>query len=467
MRVQPSGNGICGTVTRVPCGTPLEWAVVAFCDAPGGFALQRPTADVPARQFTILGCEPVLTLEADTDADAAALLTRMAEAPVGCCADPSVPFFGGWVGYFGYEAGLGMDRIARRRRSARVLPLARFALYDTVAIYDHNSRTWHVGGVDWAAIGGMRRPPLADRLESAACRLQEAPPPESLDPGDIIGPPPEPQMCRADYLARVERIGEYIAAGDVYQVNLTQRFSTRTAVRPVELFRRLCRVNPAPFASYLAWDDKAVLSASPERFLDVRGRHVVTQPIKGTRPRVGDPVLDPVRRDELMASEKDRAELNMIVDLLRNDLGRVCRFGSVRVLSAGALEEHPTVFHRVATITGELADGRTWADLLRAAFPGGSITGAPKIRAMQIIDELEPTPRDVYCGAVGCIGLDGSLSLNVAIRTMVMQGSVVHLYAGGGIVADSEPEAEYEETLAKAAGMIRAFGYDGATIRAL
>ncbi|MBN1510849.1 MAG: aminodeoxychorismate synthase component I, partial [Phycisphaerae bacterium] len=282
-----------------------------------------------------------------------------------------------------------------------------------------------------------------------------------------IGPPPAPQMSRADYLARVDRIREYIAAGDVYQVNLTQRFSTRTAVRPIELFRRLCRVNPAPFAAFLAWDDKAVLSASPERFLDVRGRRVVTQPIKGTRPRVGDPVLDPVRRDELMQSEKDRAELNMIVDLLRNDLGRVCRFGSVRVLSAGAMEEHPTVFHRVATITGELADDCTWADLLRATFPGGSITGAPKIRAMQIIDELEPTPRDVYCGAVGCIGLDGSLSLNVAIRTMVMRGSVVHLYAGGGIVADSEPEAEYEETLAKAAGMIRAFGYDGATIRAL
>ncbi len=467
MRVQPSGIGVHGTVTQVPCGTPLEWATVAFCEGPGGFALQRPTTDLPARQFTILGCEPVLTLEADTDADAAALLSRMAETPAASCEAGAVPFFGGWVGYFGYEAGLGMDSIAHRRRPARVLPLARFALYDTVVIYDHNSQTWHVGGVDWHATGGIHRPPLADRLKRAARRLREAPPPEPLEPGRTIGPPPAPQMSRADYLARVDRIREYIAAGDVYQVNLTQRFSTRTAVRPIELFRRLCRVNPAPFAAFLAWDDKAVLSASPERFLDVRGRHVVTQPIKGTRPRVGDPVLDPVRRDELMASEKDRAELNMIVDLLRNDLGRVCRYGSVRVHSAGTLEEHPTVFHRVATITGELADGRTWADLLRAAFPGGSITGAPKIRAMQIIDELEPTPRDVYCGAVGCIGLDGSLSLNVAIRTMVMHGSAVHLYAGGGIVADSEPEAEYEETLAKAAGMIRAFGYDGATIRAL
>ncbi|MBN1512461.1 MAG: hypothetical protein JXB13_10635, partial [Phycisphaerae bacterium] len=177
MRVQPSGNGIHGVVTQVPCDTPLEWAMVAFCEGPGGFALQRPTPDAPARQFTILGCEPVLTLEADTDADAAALLSRMAETPAGPCEESTIPFFGGWVGYFGYEAGLGMDSIARRRRPARVLPLARFALYDTVVIYDHNSQSWYVGGVDWDGTGGLYRPPLGDRLERAARRLREAPPP--------------------------------------------------------------------------------------------------------------------------------------------------------------------------------------------------------------------------------------------------------------------------------------------------
>jgi len=189
---------------------------------------------------------------------------------------------------------------------------------------------------------------------------------------------------------------------------------------------------------------------------------VVTRPIKGTRPRVGDEVIDGLRRRELAGSEKDRAELTMIVDLLRNDLGRVCEFGSVRVVSAAELEVHPTVYHLVGTIEGQLRPEWDWADLLRASFPGGSITGAPKIRAMQIIDELEPTCRSVYCGSVGYIGLDGSVCLNIAIRTMIYEAGRLHLFAGGGIVADSDPADEYDETLAKAAGLLRALGYEPA-----
>jgi para-aminobenzoate synthetase component 1 len=200
------------------------------------------------------------------------------------------------------------------------------------------------------------------------------------------------------------------------------------------------------------------LSSSPELFLQLRDGHVVTRPIKGTRPRIGDCRADAVYRRELIHSDKDRAELTMIIDLLRNDLGRVCSFGTVRVTEADKIEEHPTVFHRVATIEGDLKPGNNWLDLMRAAFPGGSVTGAPKIRAMQIIDELEPTPRGVYCGSIGWIGLDGSLSFNIAIRTMVQVGDLVHVYAGGAIVADSTPEGEYKEIIAKAAGMLQALG---------
>ena len=196
--------------------------------------------------------------------------------------------------------------------------------------------------------------------------------------------------------------------------------------------------------------------------MELRGDHVTTRPIKGTRPRGGSAREDETLRRALAESEKDAAELNMIVDLLRNDLGRVCSFGSVRVVDPGEIETHPTVFHRVATIEGRLTPGRGWAGLLRASFPGGSITGAPKIRAMQIIDELEPTRRTAYCGAIGMIGLDGSMSLSVAIRTMIQAGGSVHLHAGGAIVADSQPEEEYREILAKARGMFAALGDPGA-----
>jgi para-aminobenzoate synthetase component 1 len=267
-------------------------------------------------------------------------------------------------------------------------------------------------------------------------------------------------MTRDEYLANVHRAKRYIAAGDAYEVNLTQRFSTTTDAPPLDIYRRLRLANPAWFSAYLAWDDRAILSVSPELYLDLCGQHAITRPIKGTRPRTGDPATDARHRAELITSIKDQAELNMIIDLLRNDLGRVSRVGTVQVISPGQIEEHPTVFHRVATVVGELTPDHDWTDLLRATFPGGSITGAPKVRAMQIIEELEPTPRDAYCGAIGYIGLDGTMVLNLAIRTMIQTGQSLHLYTGGAIVADSDPHDEYNETMAKAAGMLRALGHD-------
>ncbi len=242
---------------------------------------------------------------------------------------------------------------------------------------------------------------------------------------------------------------DYIAAGDVYQVNLSQRFSTRGSFDPLDLYLRLRDGSPAPFAAYLHWDDMAVISASPEWFYQTRGDRIVTRPIKGTRPRGRTEDDDARLAAELAASPKDRAELTMIVDLERNDLGRVCQYGSVVVRDALLVESFAQVHHLVATVEGRLRSGVGPVDVIRAMFPGGSITGAPKIRAMEIIDELEPNRRSLYTGAIGYLGRGGSSAFNIAIRTILVEGDRASYQVGGGIVADSDPEAEYEETLAK------------------
>jgi para-aminobenzoate synthetase component 1 len=257
----------------------------------------------------------------------------------------------------------------------------------------------------------------------------------------------------AGYSAAIARIKAYIASGDVYQVNLTQRFAAPLPCPPYALYQRLRERSPAPFAAYLSFGPVQVVSSSPERFLTVRGRQVETRPIKGTRPRSADPAADARLAAELLASEKDRAELLMIVDLERNDLGRVCTYGSVQVEKLWQLESHPTVHHLVATVSGTLRPEVDVIDCVAACFPGGSITGAPKIRAMQIIDELEPHRRHVYTGAIGYLGFDGNADLNIAIRTLTCVGGQAYYHVGGGIVWDSNPSAEYQETLDKGRAM--------------
>jgi para-aminobenzoate synthetase component 1 len=266
----------------------------------------------------------------------------------------------------------------------------------------------------------------------------------------------ESNLTREEYERAVGRILDYIAAGDVYQINFSQRFRARTAAEPAWLYHALRTANPAPFAAYLDCGTGQILSSSPERFLQIRGRRIQTRPIKGTRPRTGNEQADQKAARELMMSAKDQAELLMITDLERNDLGRVCEFGSVHVPELVTLESYATVLHLVSTVEGRLAGGVTAVDAIRACFPGGSITGAPKIRAMEIIDELEPSARGVYTGAIGYLGFNGVADFNIAIRTMLHRDGVVHFHAGGGIVADSEPALEYEETLHKARGMRQA-----------
>ena len=265
-------------------------------------------------------------------------------------------------------------------------------------------------------------------------------------------------FTRPAYLQAVGRAIEYIAAGDVFQVNLSQRFSLPQPASARQIYQRLLSQSPAAYGALLDFGSFALVSNSPELFLrierdpETRNRRLITRPIKGTRPRqVGMDM-------ELLRSAKDQAELNMIVDLERNDLGRVCRVGSVKVTQPRTIEAHPTVFHGVATIEGILRDDCGFAETISALFPGGSITGAPKIRAMEIIEELEPVRRGPYCGAIGYLAADGSAQFNIAIRTMIVKEGQIHVPVGGGIVADSDPDAEYEETLVKARAMFAALG---------
>jgi len=309
---------------------------------------------------------------------------------------------------------------------------------------------------------------VVDDLELPEChmafyeRLHEVDP-FPLRPAEPSGPGrrfPELRstFTRPEYEAAVRRALEYIRAGDIYQVNLSQRFEVPRPGDPFDVYLRLRSLSPAPFAAFLRFPDCAVLSSSPERFLRYtpEDRRIETRPIKGTRPRSATSEEDEAFRRELLASEKDRAENLMIVDLERNDLGRVAEIGSVRVTRLFEPERYATVHHLVSTVEAHLAGGRDVVDLLRAAFPGGSITGAPKIRSMEIIDELEPVARGVYTGSIGYIRPDGELDLNIAIRTVVVKDRRAYFSVGGGIVADSDPAAEYHETLDKGAAIARA-----------
>ena len=312
-----------------------------------------------------------------------------------------------------------------------------FAFYDRLLAFQHETSRWvSVGGAhhEWAAL-------LAAAGEA----------------GVFSAPCFAPGMAREDFMARVERAQEYIAAGDIYQVNLSHRFAAPwSGGDPFAFYSQLRRCSPAPHAAFLSLNGRCVLSSSPELFLEINGRQIRTRPIKGTRPRRTDPGEDADNSRELMASPKERAELIMITDLERNDLGRVCEFGSVTASEVLKLERFAQVFHMVSTVEGRLRADVDHVAALRACFPGGSITGAPKKRAMEIIAELEPVPRGLYTGALGYFGFNGASQFNIAIRTVVIERGEAHFHVGAGIVADSQPAAEWQETLDKAAGILLA-----------
>jgi para-aminobenzoate synthetase component 1 len=359
----------------------------------------------------------------------------------------TLPFCGGAIGYFGYDLARRLERLPSHARDGERIPEMAIGIYDWALVVDHlERRAW---------LAGQGRDPETDLKWNRLVRLFSAPPPERARVPFRVNSTVTSNLTRAQYAHAFGRIARYIADGDCYQANLAQRFSATAAGDPWLAYQALRVMNPAPFAAYLSTPYAHVLSASPERFLRVENGRVETKPIKGTRPRAGHPRLDAELAQALRTSEKDRAENVMIVDLLRNDLSKNCRLGSVQVPRLFDVETFATVHHLVSTVTGELSPDRDALDLLRGCFPGGSITGAPKLRAMQIIEELEPNRRGVYCGAIGYIGFDGGMDLNIAIRTLVHARGEIRFWAGGGIVADSRLEEEYQETFDKAAALLK------------
>lgn len=433
-------------------------------DRPGAFFLDSARAAGGLGRFSFIGFDPFLVLreserEGVTIAERGYGVSRLEGDPLvrlreclrrfAAPSHPEIPFAGGAVGYLSYELCSVFDGVPRRAADDLDLPRILLRFHDGVIAHDHaTGRTFAVAN----PVHARTAEEILASLETAVAQAWQRP---LANAPALANGAEEPisNFTKAEYLDRVRQVREYIAAGDVYQINLTQRFTAAYAGDPYALYRRLRAASPAAFAAYLNAGDFQVLSSSPERFLRLTGREIETRPIKGTRRRGTTPAEDERQRAALLASEKDRAELLMIVDLERNDLGRVCDAGSVRVEELCRLETHPTVHHLVATVRGRLRPECDVLDAVRAAFPGGSITGAPKIRAMQIIEELETVRRHVYTGAIGWLGFDGNCDLNIAIRTILCREGRAYYHVGGGVVWDSEPEAEFQETLDKGRAM--------------
>ena len=427
--------------------------------APGKDALRHG-------RWSYIALDPFDTvlLRATPETDAfGALKEKLASLPETQGAPHLPPFTGGAAGFFGYGLARTLERLPHEEApfatDDQQLPDMALGLYDTVLAFDMTGERLLLVTTGLPEPDPEKRTSRAmDRARALRARVETAAPPQP--PRKASSLPLASNFTRAAYETAVQRVIDYIHAGDIFQANLSQRFETRLGGGDTswDLYLRLRDESPAPFACYFNFGEGEIVSSSPERFLRVDGAHVETQPIKGTRPRGHTPEEDRRLADELLASEKDRAENVMIVDLLRNDISRVCKDHSVVVEKLCALESFSNVHHLVSTVYGELREGESAVDLLAACFPGGSITGAPKVHAMEIIAELEPTTRGPYCGAIGWLGADGAMDSSIAIRTMTAKDGRITFQAGGGIVADSDPHEEYLETLDKARAMARALG---------
>ncbi len=359
-----------------------------------------------------------------------------------------LPFNGGAVGYLSYDLGRYLEKIENKTTVDMEVPDLYFGLYDWAYVIDHKDKNLYIVTANLDKVKEVKI--IAEREELI---LNSKPTKISYTTDEEI--PLKSNFTKQEYIDSIERVRQYIRSGDIYQANLTQRFDARTSRSAFDIYAQLREVGPTIFGGLLNFEDVQVISNSPERFIKVENRKIQTRPIKGTKPRGETPEQDEFFKNELSNSEKDKAELLMIVDLERNDLGRVSKIGSVKVPELFKIEAYANVYHLVATIESEIDKEKDIYDVIKATFPGGSITGAPKIRAMEVIEELEPTRRNVYTGSIGYIGFDGTTDLNIAIRTIVKKDDRITFQVGGGITWDSKPEDEYMETLHKAKSIMK------------
>ena len=416
----------------------------AIRHAPGAVLLDsgRPTAD--RGRYDLLSAWPEAELTLQPDESGRDFLQRLRNSlkQLGNAALPDayeLPFAGGLIGYLSYDFGRQLEQLPAHALDDLHLPDARLGLYAWALITDHQAATSQL----------VFHPSLEPAQRDRLIQLFSQPAPQLNGPFSLKQPM-QPDISASQYEQALRKIHDYIQAGDCYQVNYTQRFSAQCEGDAWTAYCALRQACPTPFSGFMSLaDDNAILSLSPERFVRVSHHQVETRPIKGTRPRGKNSAEDAANAAELLASAKDRAENLMIVDLLRNDLGRTCRTGSVRVPQLFTLESYPNVHHLVSSVVGELADGKDALDLIGDSFPGGSITGAPKIRAMQIIDELEPTRRSLYCGSLLYLDVRGEMDSSIAIRSLLVKDGRVSCWGGGGIVADSDWQDEYQESITK------------------
>ncbi|NNA99918.1 aminodeoxychorismate synthase component I [Pseudomonas fragi] len=416
----------------------------AIRHAPGAVLLDsgRPTAD--RGRYDLLSAWPEAELTLQPDESGRDFLQRLRNSlkQLGNAALPDayeLPFAGGLIGYLSYDFGRQLEQLPAHALDDLHLPDARLGLYAWALITDHQAATSQL----------VFHPSLEPAQRDRLIQLFSQPAPQLNGPFSLKQPM-QPDISASQYQQALSKIHDYIQAGDCYQVNYTQRFSAQCEGDAWTAYCALRQACPTPFSGFMSLaDDSAILSLSPERFVRVSHHQVETRPIKGTRPRGKNSAEDAANAAELLASAKDRAENLMIVDLLRNDLGRTCRTGSVRVPQLFTLESYPNVHHLVSSVVGELADGKDALDLIGDSFPGGSITGAPKIRAMQIIDELEPTRRSLYCGSLLYLDVRGEMDSSIAIRSLLVKDGRVSCWGGGGIVADSNWQDEYQESITK------------------
>lgn len=404
-----------------------------------------------AGRFSIAVASPTKQLEVNNRQDLAKLeqLRQVDKTHPSTDTFNHLPFIGGWLGYWSYDAGRLFEALPQQAAPTIALPLIRMGYYEWALVTDHQlEQTWLVGEYT-----KQLARELSQRLNQVINQTtQNTPPPANFK----LTQPFVSNLSTSQYLSRFNQVQDFLHSGDTYQVNLAQCFTASYQGNLYQAWQALREQIAAPFSAFMDFGDATILSLSPERFLQATAKgEVETKPIKGTRPRGKTQQEDQQLAEALLNSKKDQAENLMIVDLLRNDLGRVCQPGSIQVPNLFTLESYTNVHHLVSRITGQLAKGKDSLDLLKASFPGGSITGAPKLRAMQIIDQLEPCQRSVYCGSIGYFDRRGGIDFNIAIRTFIAYQGQLHISAGGGLVADSKASQEYQETLDKVSRLIR------------